>query len=231
MIELPLIFVAGFLGSSHCIGMCGPFAILVGSHQATWQRAVHRQLIYSAGRLFTYVMLGVVAGHFGMQLADRAPTLISVPAALSLLAGCFLVYQGLTTAGVLHIRRAGQAGPCLAGGLLGGFLRRTDRTSTFLAGLFTGFLPCGLVYGFLATAASTRDLTYGALTMMAFGLGTIPIMVATGIGGGWLSNTSRARMLRVAAWCVVLVGVLSIARGASYLTAESGEVPPCPFCD
>lgn len=233
MIELPLVFVAGFLGSSHCIGMCGPFALLLGaSTTRTWGGGVARQMLYSVGRVFTYSAMGAVSGYCGYRFADVSPAWINVPAALSIIAGCFLLYQGLLTAGVLPRRRVKTGGPCLAGGLLSSFLKSPAQLDVFLAGLLTGFLPCGLVYGFVGMAASTRDVVMGTLTMAAFGLGTIPIMVATGLGGRLLSIGARTKLLQIAAWCIVLAGVLSIARGVNFwgLTAEQPVTEACPLC-
>ena len=234
MIELPLVFVAGFLGSSHCVGMCGPFALLLGasSSRQSWKSGMVRQLLYSAGRVFTYSVMGAVAGYCGYRFARVSPEWINVPALLSIIAGCFLVYQGLMTAGVLSPKQSTAGGPCLAGGLLANFLRSPARMDVFLAGLCTGFLPCGLVYGFVGMAASSRDIVTGTLTMTAFGLGTIPIMSATGFGGKLLSIAARSKLLRFAAWCIVLAGILSIGRGVSFigLTDFQTALDACPLC-
>ncbi|MFC1758019.1 sulfite exporter TauE/SafE family protein [Planctomycetota bacterium] len=233
MIELPLVFVAGFLGSSHCIGMCGPFALLLGaSSTRTWSSGLFRQLLYSAGRVFTYSIMGAVAGYCGYHFANVSPAWVNVPALLSIVAGCFLLYQGLLTAGVLPRKKTTTDGPCLAGGLLANFLKSPARMDVFLAGLLTGFLPCGLVYGFVGMAASSRDIAMGALTMTAFGLGTIPIMVTTGLGGKLLSIGARTKLLRVAAWCIVVAGILSVARGVSFLGLSGSEplTEACPLC-
>lgn len=235
MIELPLVFVAGFLGSSHCIGMCGPFALLLGASSTaqTWTSGMSRQLLYSVGRIFTYAIMGAVAGYCGFRFASVSPRWINVPATLSIIAGCFLLYQGLMTAGILNPRQSTGSGPCLAGGLLSNFLKSPARLDVFLAGVFTGFLPCGLVYGFVGMAASSRDIVSGTLTMTAFGLGTVPIMVTTGLGGKLLSISARNKLLRVAAWCIVLAGILSIVRGVSFLgLSEARPISEaCPLCD
>ncbi len=230
MFELPLVFVAGFLGSSHCIGMCGPFAIMLGGGNQGSGYGLSRQLLYSVGRIFTYAMLGAAAGYFGFRLNGQVSDWVSVPALLSIVAGAFLVYQGLATAGVLPNSSSGPNGPCLAGGLLSNFLRSPSRVSIFLAGLFTGFLPCGLVYGFLGMAASTRGVLAGASLMAAFGIGTVPVMVLTGIGGNRLAMSTRGKLLRIAAWCVVIAGVMSIARGMGYLLSDD-PVSACPMCE
>ena len=68
MIELPLLFTAGILGSTHCLGMCGPFALAIGSQAPGWKSNLLRQLVYSAGRIFTYASLGAMAGFGGWRL-------------------------------------------------------------------------------------------------------------------------------------------------------------------
>ena len=232
MIELPLVFAAGFLGSSHCIGMCGPFAVLLGSGSSSTANGLARQLLFSVGRIFTYSVLGAIAGFCGMYLAETSVLTgwVNVPAALSIVAGTFLIYQGLEAAGVFRMVWRANAAPCLAGGLVANFLKSPNPVSVFLAGLFTGFLPCGLVYGFLGMSASSQQIFTGAAIMCVFGLGTVPVMVATGTGGGMLSATTRGRVLRIAAWCLVIAGVISIARGVSYIGAEAVDPAACPLC-
>jgi sulfite exporter TauE/SafE len=104
-------------------------------------------------------------------------------------------------------------------------------TAAFLAGVFTGFIPCGLVYAFLALAAATGDIVRAWLVMVTFGAGTVPLMVLTGCGGTLISVAARARVLKVAAWCVVVAGIISLARGASQLNLSAEQqATNCPFC-
>lgn len=232
MIELPLVLIGGLLGSSHCLGMCGPFALTIGASSQGWGRNLSRQLVYTAGRVFTYAVFGAVAGFCGWRLVDAIPGLINVPALLALLAGVLLVWQGLKSAGVLRSGKSGAAsGPCLAGTFFATFLKSDRRGGIFLAGLFTGMLPCGLVYAFLAMAASSANMWIGLATMAAFGLGTAPVMVLTGVGGSLLNLAVRRHLFRVAAWCVVLTGVVSIGRGIGFIHIPGWyDSPRCPLC-
>lgn len=232
MIELPLIFAGGLLGSSHCIGMCGGFALWVGvGSNSAWSNLA-RQLIYSAGRIFTYAAIGAAVGYAGLRLVQLAPPVINVQAALAIAAGCLLVVQGLLSAGLLRLPAAlSHAGACMPAKLIGPFLRGTGNFGYFLAGMFTGFLPCGLVYAYLALATASGGLLRGLLTMTAFGLGTIPLMAITGVGVSLLSGMARRRVFQLAAWCIVITGVVSLARGANLLRTptDAGE-PACPMC-
>ncbi len=248
MIELPLIFLGGLLGSAHCVGMCGGFALLVGAPAPRLSANVVRQLIYSVGRIFTYCAFGAVVGYGGLRLSEDLSGVVNVQAAIAIGAGLLLITQGLISAGVLGraVRLvqaatgkaiglslvAGSGAGCLSGGLLGAFLRDRRLGHVFMAGVFTGMLPCGLVYAYVALAGSTSDLIGGMATMAAFGLGTVPLMVLTGSGSTLLSMAGRQRLLELAAWCVVLTGVISIARGVGFLDLPGWHEPAgCPLCE
>jgi sulfite exporter TauE/SafE len=233
MTELPLIFVGGLLGSSHCIGMCGPLALALGVKQSQLKSNLGRQLAFSAGRISTYSFGGAAAAFGGWWLGQQPLAVINVQATLSIVAGIVLVLMGLATAGWLPALSArwSAAQPCTAAGWLKSLLTGQGMVSALLAGVFTGFIPCGLVYAFLAYAAGTGNVVRGWLTMVAFGLGTMPLMILAGCGGTLWSLPARNRLLNIAAWCVVATGVIAIARGAGYLDLfASGAAGRCPLC-
>jgi uncharacterized protein len=189
-------------------------------------------MVYSAGRIFTYAVLGALAGFGGWRVVRAFPEVAYVPAWLAVAAGLLLVYQGIRSTGLWPRSPVGAGGgDCLAAAAFRRLLAARTMGEVFLAGLVTGLLPCGLTYAFLTMAASTMHWLSGVLVMATFGLGTSPVMIMTGIGGNWLAGEHRARMLRLAAWCVVLAGILCIARGAGTLwqRADAGR-PFCPFC-
>ena len=229
MIEWPLLVVSGMLGSAHCLGMCGPFALAIGGGAPTWGVNLRRQLVYSAGRIFTYAVLGVAAAYVGLEASRSLVGWGNAAAVLSILAGVVLGVQRLWSAGVLPKRGVG-AGACPGAGMFRSLLAGKGSIDVFLAGLFTGLLPCGLLYGMLALAASTRDLPRGLVTMVAFGAGTVPAMVLAGVGGSLLGVATRRRINALAAWCLVLTGLISIARGASALSFTDQPAAGCPFC-
>ena len=174
---------------------------------------LRRQLAFSGGRIFTYGFGGAVAGYFGHWLSRQGAfametPMVGVQAWLAIVAGIVLVAMGLVTAGVLPNWIAARMThvPCFSGKWLKTFLLAPGLGNAMLAGVFTGFIPCGLVYGFLALAASAAGPVRGWLTMVCFGLGTVPLMLLTGCGGSLLNLATRGRVLQVAAWCVVLTG-------------------------
>ena len=191
-----------------------------------------RQAVYTLGRIMTYAFLGALAGFAGMRLADAVPGMVNVPAFLAVAAGLLLLYVGLGSAGVLRRSVKASHSPCLGGTILGTFLNGSSRRDIFLAGLFTGFLPCGLVYAFLSTAAATTNMFQGTTIMAVFGMGTVPVMAATGMCGSLFSLTLRKRLFRLAAWCVVLAGVVSIYRGIVFFGIDiQFAAVVCPLCN
>jgi sulfite exporter TauE/SafE len=261
-------FVGGLLGSAHCIGMCGGFAVTVGSFCPRMPAGLTHQAIYSAGRIFTYGFLGAMTAWAGSRLGGSGGLFSGAQQAMAIVAGVLMIGLGVSTLGLIpfrriydrvlawilstsrawrgHLaredmgckpvpRREPQAGgrpdeslvtsvgspqgvaanydTGMAASFFGHFLRPTAQRGVFLAGVFTGFLPCGLVYAFLALAASTGNPLAGWLGMACFGLGTVPAMVLTGCGGAMVTARWRARVQRVAAVFVIGIGAVTFYRG------------------
>jgi sulfite exporter TauE/SafE len=233
MTALALIAFGGLLGSSHCVGMCGGFALTVGMGTRGPVRNLARQLVYSAGRIFTYAFLGAAAGFAGFWFARRTTQLIHAQALLSFLAGVLLIAQGCLALGFVpaRVRRVGQAGAgasCLAGSFVRPFLASPRWYHVFVAGMLNGLLPCGLVYGYLALASSSASLPHGLCVMAAFGAGTVPAMALVGLGASTFSLAARRGLFRVAGVCVLLTGLAAVARGVEFY--RSALVPHCPGC-
>ena len=145
MSDLWMALVAGLLGSTHCIGMCGGFAVAL---------AVSRQhvALYHTGRVLGYAALGALAGALGQAL-NLGGAVLGVRRLPLFLAAGFLIVFGLAIAGVLPQRWVEPGG----GGvqrLLGALLRRRDRRAAFLFGMANALLPCGLLYPVYALAAA-----------------------------------------------------------------------------
>jgi len=235
MIELPLVFLGGLLGSAHCIGMCGGFAVSIGIGAHGIGSNVYRQLIYTAGRIFTYSFFGIAAGYAGSWIAGKASLWINVQAVLCMLAGVLLSAQGLLALGVFPRRygrkAAGGGSICLGGTFVGPFLASPRLSHVLVAGILTGFLPCGLVYGYLALASSSANIREGLLVMSVFGAGTAPLMIAAGTGISLLSFAVRRNLLKISAVCVSVTGIVSIVRGILFVQLTTApEVIRCVFC-
>ena len=213
MLEWPFLFLAGVLGSAHCVGMCGGFAVTVGAGAPTFGSLLNRQLVYTSGRIFTYAFLGAVGGFAGQSLAQYNGAFITSQRVFSILAGLIMVFVGLSSIGWIPRRRKGLGVVArIWSTLFSQFLNAKGRWGRFLAGVANGFLPCGLVYTFLALAVASGQMVNGMLLMAAFGAGTAPAMILIGCGSSSLSRATRARVLTLAAVAMIAMGGMSIYR-------------------
>jgi len=231
--DLTLAFCGGMLGSAHCVGMCGAFALAIGGSGLGWLDNARRQCVYTLGRMFTYGCAGLTAAFLGSQLQHRLPQWIPAQSFLSIFAGIVLVTQGLAILGLPVMRWLPTTGriSCQAATALREMLTAPNLTAVFFAGVATGFLPCALLYAYLALAARSGDLLIGTSLMVAMAAGTAPLMIVTGLGASSWRLKSRQQMLKLAAVLVVVTGMASLIRGTSYLHAGHDSVPQqCPIC-
>ena len=214
----------GFLGGIHCIGMCGGIVAALTLRrpgEPPAPRAWRLQLGYNAGRIASYTVAGGIAGLVG-SLGTLLDRLLPVQLALYVLANALLVFLGLYLAGfgtaVLRLEAAG--------GALWRFAQshglRLGPAQTPLgavgAGLAWGWIPCGLVYSAVALALVSGDALRGALVMLAFGVGTLPTLLATGLAADRLKRLARDRRVRVAAGIAVFaMGIVGFMRAPGLL--------------
>jgi len=208
-------FTTGLLGAGHCIGMCGG---LVGalSLTATGQPGGWSfHLLYNAGRVVTYTLIGALVGWLGSALAytDRFH---EVTRALLLTSDLFIILIGLGTAGLfggMNIASLDFRGPLKT---MTAAVQRLRQLPPWLAalplGLLFGLLPCGYLYAVAISAAQSADPLLGAATMFAFGLGTAPALLLFGGATQWLGNKARTWMLRFAGLLVAGMGVVNLVR-------------------
>jgi len=229
MIELGAVLTGSLLSSAHCVGMCGGFAAAVGAGERLFVPMLARQLIYTAGRIFTYAFLGAVGGFAGQSLSRYNGAFVTTQQVFSILAGLIMVFVGLSSLGWIPRRRAGGVGVVAQvwSSLFSQFLNAKGRMGHFLAGIATGFLPCGLVYTFLALAVARGNVLEGLLWMAAFGVGTAPAMILVGCGSHTLSRTARAHLLRFAAVAMVVMGGMSIYRAIPHENACCAPETDC----
>ncbi len=201
-ILLALFAVGLFGGFAHCGPMCGPFVLMqIGDSRrdALGMRrlAVGLLPLYQLGRLTTYVALGALAGGLGATFVTLTQFRWALALLLGLAAVSFLL-QGLNVATRLLPAASGALGGRVAAivARAAGPILRGSRSSYlggrgFLLGLVLGFLPCGFLYAALLAAAATGDPVAGGFAMAAFGLGTVPALVAVGIVGASLAGRWR----------------------------------------
>jgi sulfite exporter TauE/SafE len=223
---LATVFVASLVGSLHCVGMCGPFvAFYSGSDGSAGVRRLLSHAAYSGGRLATYAVFGLAAGTVGAAL-DVAGSLAGFQRVAAVAAGATMVLWGVLA--LLQIRgvrifRHGSGNGRLAGLFRRGFSLVSDKPPLVRAavvGLLSGFLPCGWLWAFVATAAGTGGALAGAAVMTAFWAGTVPALLAVGFGTQILSAPLRRHVPAVTAILLVALGLFAIlGRPASVAAA------------
>lgn len=216
--ELSLILGLGVVSSLHCVQMCGPIVISIGMNSTN-----RGQFAYHAGRLLTYSLLGAVAGAAGTAI-ELAGKLMGVERIAMVGAGLLMILAGLVMGRFVPKAKLIEVGTTQAFSRMAGrFLVSPSLWSKFAMGLALGFLPCGLIYAALIQAMSTGSPLSGALTMLAFGVGTTGALLALGLCSvsvaRWLGRYSNA----FAVTGMILLGVVLVWRGVS---AGGGHVHP-----
>jgi len=217
-IDTIALFMLGLLGTGHCIGMCGPLVVALPGQTGRWSA----HLAYHAGRLITYGVIGASMGAAGGGLIGLASAVGGNPlvwitrgqVGISLLAGLFLLFFGLSRLGfVAEPRWLAVAMP----NRMPGWRRLMSRAPAlrsnldlFLMGMFLGGLPCGLSYAAFAKALSGAQMLSGAVTALVFGLGTLPGLLAVGVGAAVFLNRFRQQ-------ADILAGLIMIGMAATLI--------------
>jgi sulfite exporter TauE/SafE len=201
----------GFIGSFHCVGMCGPIAFALPlNRQSVWTQ-LGGAMAYNSGRVFTYALLGSLFGLIGASfvLAGFQQILSMV------LGGVLLVSVLLPERMASQFRLTSGIFSFLAGqkSKIGQLFQRTGLASLFLIGLLNGLLPCGFVYTGIAGAILTGGSLPGAAFMALFGLGTIPAMAVVSLTGNKVSLTFRKQLRRVMPVLAIMMAICLIVRG------------------
>jgi uncharacterized protein len=213
---LPLLaaaFASGLLGSAHCFGMCAGISGLfaVNAQVASLQTQVSRAIAYNTGRVLSYALLGALVALLGNTTVVAIPQLAApirlASGILIILVGVQLAFdwrllQPLEKAGAHLWQRIAPAAR--------GLIPVESLGQALGLGLIWGWLPCGLVYSVLLLAASTAAPVSGGLVMVAFGLGTMPAMVATGISASRLARFMSGKRLG-AGLLIILLGIATLA--------------------
>jgi len=221
---------ASLLGSVHCAAMCGGFVCMYAGLKpgASPRREVAPHVAYNAGRLVSYLLLGVIAGSLGSRI-DQIGLLASVGRLAAIISGTLMAVWGATTLLAASGVRVPQPGvPHVVQTTLGAALLRVRGQSPTVRGAATGLLttllPCGWLYVFVATAAGTGRVPDAVLVMLFFWLGTLPMMAAGGAGAQRMFGAFQRRLPLVSAGAAVVLGVLAMAGKIAVRPVEHAHV-------
>ena len=228
---LTIISIA-FIGSfGHCIGMCGGIVIAYSSTKidTVWDknRQILAHILYSLGRVTTYVSYGALFGFIGSVISFSN----IANGILLIIAGLVMLLVGISLSGKLkfltHIEHLIQNSSWYHNNFKE-LLQSEFLGSFYILGLLNGLLPCGLVYFFAITAASTASATDGAIVMLIFGLSTIPTMFSLGFFIGIFRKTAiRSSMMKLAVIGVIIYGGYTIYNGFEYIINPDKTLLDC----
>ncbi|MBN2816410.1 MAG: sulfite exporter TauE/SafE family protein [Campylobacterales bacterium] len=231
-VNLLTIISIAFLGSfGHCIGMCGGIVVAYSTIKVNPKSSKISQsvshLLYSLGRVLTYSILGAMFGALGGVVVFSN----NANGGLLIFAGVLMVLAGLSLMGKIKfltlIEHSFSSSP-LYQKAFKSVLNSRSNSSFFILGMLNGLLPCGFVYFFAITAASTADPLYGALVMALFGLSTIPAMFSIGFLASLASATSfRNMMMSLSSVAVILYGAYTIYNGYEYIANPLKTLRDC----
>jgi len=220
-----LLFIIGLLTSVHCVAMCGGINLsqclprvapdqdsgasgASGSSGSRWQ-TVKPSLLYNMGRVVSYTVIGGIVGALGsvLVLPGRAKGLVA------LVAGVFMVIMGLNMLQIFPVLR--KFNPRMPRALASLIYREKQRGNKgpFTVGLLNGLMPCGPLQAMQIYALSTGNPLEGALSMLLFSLGTVPLMFGLGALGSLLSRRFTRNMMQASAMLVIILGVLMFQNG------------------
>lgn len=204
-------FILGIISNLHCIGMCGPIALAVPLNRTSTWTKLAGILQYNFGRIITYFILGAIVGVLGLGIQ-----LIGIIQSLSVIAGVGIIlyawrkqlfkapfFQKFNT-NVLQK---------FSSKSMGRILRNDTAFKLFLLGMVNGILPCGMVYTALITAIIAGNPLQSSLSMLFFGLGTLPGMVSIAFFANQIKPKFRTKINGVLPYLVTLVGLLIVFRG------------------
>lgn len=224
------IFLIGLLGSVHCIGMCGGIVGALSLTPTGANSVLSRTLSYNLGRISSYVVAGMLAGSFAsgirvlLDIAAWQSVAYMLTNLMLIALGLYLInfWRGLTKLEAVGHRLWRRIQPLTV------YLLPLDNPfKLFLAGSLWGWLPCAMVYSVLLTAMLSSSAFSGAAVMLAFGLGTLPMLLIAGVFGAQVRFFLQQRLVRLTSGAIVLgFGFLGLMRAKNGLSASWIDV----FC-
>jgi sulfite exporter TauE/SafE len=216
----------GFVGSLHCLGMCGPLVMAYSLHirpagggpmeiSSLWSKGLSHHIAFHLGRLFTYGLLGALSAGLA-HLVEFNQFFSDLRGGVTLGGGILMVLFGLVLLKVIPLRVPSVGRGSFFSRLFPALFQSQSLPSKLALGVATGFLPCMLSWAMIIKAATTQNPIMGFFTMAFFGLGTIPVLFFTGLSASLLTLKIRFFGERVAALSVMAMGFILLLKGARY---------------
>ncbi|MBS3162961.1 sulfite exporter TauE/SafE family protein [Candidatus Woesearchaeota archaeon] len=217
--SLVLLFLAGILTGFHCISMCGGFVLSYMTKNAIkGHNGFKQHLIYGGAKVFSYAFIGGIFGFIGGIIAFS----IQLRGIVAILAGVFMIFYALNMFGIKFFKRF-QFNPKFLTKASSNISSKTKGPylTPFITGLLNGlFIACGPLQAMYLYATGTGGFILGAISLAAFGLGTLPIMLGFGSLASVISHKTTKRILTVSAVIVLILGLVMLNRGLSLVGSD-----------
>jgi len=204
-------FILGLISSLHCIGMCGPIAMMLPVDHQNEAKKVTQIITYHLGRLTAYASIGLIFGLLG-----RGFFLAGLQQKMSIFIGITMIITVLIPEKVFSKYNFSKPVYKIISKIkssLGNQFTNKSYKSLFTIGLLNGFLPCGMVYVALFGAIAMQSASFGVLYMLLFGLGTMPLMTIVVYIHSLIKLPFRNKIQKAIPYVTVIIGVLFILRG------------------
>lgn len=204
-------FIFGLISSLHCIGMCGPIAMMLPVDRTNPAKKTTQIITYHLGRLTAYASIGFIFGMLGQGLF-----IAGIQQQLSIFIGIAMILIVLIPE--KNFANYNFSKPIFkliskVKTTLGSQFKNKSYKSLFTIGLLNGFLPCGMVYVALFGAIAMQSISFGVLYMALFGLGTVPLMSSVVYLNSFLTLPIRNKIQKIIPYAAVCIGILFILRG------------------
>ncbi len=203
-------FIFGLISSFHCVGMCGPIAMMLPVDRNNEAKKVTQIITYHIGKLTAYGILGLVFGLLGKSFY-----LAGMQQQLSIIVGVLMIVVALVPEKVFAKYNFSKPVYKIISKVksnLGQQFKNKSYKSLFTIGLLNGFLPCGMVYVAIFGAIAMQSVSLGVLYMLLFGIGTIPMLTAVIYISNVLSFSFRGTLQKIIPVVAVVIGMLFIIR-------------------
>lgn len=204
--------ILGLMSSFHCIGMCGPIAMMLPVDRDNEAKKVVQILVYHVGRITAYASLGLVFGILG-----KGFFLAGIQQQLSIFVGVIMILIAIVPEKELakyNLSKPVYKVIAKVKTSLGSQFKNKSFKSLFTIGLLNGYLPCGMVYAALFGSLAMQNISAGILYMVLFGLGTAPLMSLIVLVSNFVTMPVRNKMQKIIPFVTIFIGILFIIRGS-----------------
>ncbi len=228
MFELLAPFVIGFIGSVHCLGMCGPLVLAYSLHvkrkgggapsaiTPLWEEGLTHHIAFHSGRILSYGLLGILTAAL-LQRIEPIEFQSHLRGGATLFGGILMIFFGLVLLKIVPLpgffTSLSISSNSFWKRLFPPLFQSQHLGSKVVLGLAAGCLPCGLSWAMIVKSATTANIGKGFLTMLSFGLGTVPALFLIGFSASFLSLRVRFLGERVAALAVIIMGLILVYKG------------------